>query len=294
MDTEKCRVLFVVIQQGSFSAAAQVLGYTPSGVMRAVNGLEREIGFSVLCRGPQGVAVTKDGERILPMIRQMLYWEEQIRQMSAQIRGLDMGDIAVGTYFSVAANWLPQIIKAFQHDYPRIHVAIEECGNSDMYKGLEERRFDCCITTRRDFPGEWLPLCRDEMMVWLPLNHRLASERAVAVSEIVNEPFIRPLPGHDTDVEKVLADNHIECQEQLSSVDNYTTYRMVEAGLGISMNNKLMTASWHGAVAVRPMAPPQYIELGVAVPSLQHASPAAKTFIRYVQRWVQQKQQTLP
>lgn len=288
MDTEKCRVLFTVIQQGSFSAAAKILGYTPSGVMRSVNGLEEEVGFSLLERSPQGVNVTKDGERILPMIRRILHWEEQIRQVGAQIAGLDIGNVAVGTYFSVAANWLPQIIKSFQMDYPQIHVAIEECGSRDMYKGLEERRLDCCITTKREFSGEWIALCRDEMMVWLPAAHRLAKGKAVPVEEIAKEPFIRPLPGHDTDVEKVLAREGILCQEHVTSVDNYTTYRMVEAGLGISMNNKLMTASWHGQVTVLPMDPPHYIELGIAVPSLRHASPAVKRFIAYVKQWVQE------
>lgn len=41
MNTEKCRLLLQVIQAGSFSSAAERLGYTPSGVMRSIASLER-------------------------------------------------------------------------------------------------------------------------------------------------------------------------------------------------------------------------------------------------------------
>lgn len=287
METEKCRVLLAVIREGSFSAAAKRLGYTPSGIMRAVNALEKEIGFPIVARNPKGIVVTKDGERMLPSIREFVRVEEQIHQTSAQICGLDVGDVSVGTYFSVAANWLPPIIGAFQKDYPKIHVALEECANREMYRGLEERRFDCCITTPRPFHGDWLPLRQDEMMVWLPAHHPLAKERAYPIQRLAEENFIQPLPGHDTDVEKLLQKEQIHCQERFSSVDNYTTYRLVEAGLGVSINNKLMTASWHGSVAVLPMDPPHYIELGIAVPSLAHASPAVRKFIAYVQAGIQ-------
>lgn len=288
METEKCKVLLAVIRAGSFSAAAQQLEYTPSGVMRVINSLEEEIGIPLIARNAHGIAVTADGEAIMPMVRQCVYWSEQIQQTSARLRGLEVGKIAVGTYFSVAANWLPPVLQAFQKKYPSIQVHVEECANKEMYRALGERRFDCCVTTHRSFQGDWIPLQRDEMMAWLPLSHPLAGKKSFPLARFAQEPFIQPLPGHDTDVDKILAAAHISYHTVFSSVDNYTVYRMVEAGLGISMNNKLMTASWHGDVAVLPLDPPQYIELGIVLPSRRQASSAAKKFIQYVQQWVRQ------
>ena len=48
MDTEKCRVLLTVLHERSLSAAAEALGYTPSGISRLVDSLERETGFPLL------------------------------------------------------------------------------------------------------------------------------------------------------------------------------------------------------------------------------------------------------
>lgn len=282
MDTEKCRILFAVLQAGSFTAAASRLGYTPSGIMRAVNRLEAETGCPLLDRTPQGVQLTKEGRQLLPALRNFWRCGEEISQLSSEIRGLAIGDVVIGTYFSIAANWLPPLLRDFHRDYPGVRVHVVECANKDMYAGLEERRFDCCLTTRREFNGQWLPLFRDEMMIWLPLDHPLAGAKAFPLSQLPEENFIAPLPGRDTDVEKILAAEHISCRETLSSVDNYTVYRMVEAGLGVSMNNKLMTASWQGRVAVLPLDPPHYIELGLACIEIKKAAPAVRRFIQYI------------
>ena len=129
MNTEKCRLLLQVIQAGSFSSAAERLGYTPSGVMRSIASLEKEIGFPLLGRTAQGIYLTREGQAVLPYLRRLIRDENALLQYSAQIRGLTAGDIYIGSYFSVAANWLPQIIQAFQHAYPAVHVHIEECAN---------------------------------------------------------------------------------------------------------------------------------------------------------------------
>ena len=63
----------------------------------------------------------------------------------------------------------------------------------------------------------------------------------------------------------------------------FTNVNMVASGLGVSFNQKLISRDWRGRVAERPFDPPQYISLGIAVPSLREASPAARRFIACVQ-----------
>lgn len=67
MNTEKCRLLLQVIQAGSFSSAAERLGYTPSGVMRSIASLEKEIGFPLLGRTAQGIYLTREGQGSAPL-----------------------------------------------------------------------------------------------------------------------------------------------------------------------------------------------------------------------------------
>lgn len=59
---------------------------------------------------------------------------------------------------------------------------------------------------------------------------------------------------------------------------------MVEAGLGVSFNQRLISRKWQGRVKEVPFEEPHYISLGIAVPSLAEASPAVKRFIACIER----------
>ncbi|MCR4805723.1 MAG: LysR family transcriptional regulator, partial [Clostridia bacterium] len=48
MDTEKCKVLLKAVDLGSFTKAAEELGYTPSGVTHMMNALEEDLGVTLL------------------------------------------------------------------------------------------------------------------------------------------------------------------------------------------------------------------------------------------------------
>ena len=58
MDTKKLEALAAAVQYGSFTRAAEALGYTQSGMTHMMNSLERDIGFPVLLRGRGGVRLT--------------------------------------------------------------------------------------------------------------------------------------------------------------------------------------------------------------------------------------------
>lgn len=286
MDLLKCAVLLKAIDLGSFSAAAAELGYTPSGVTRMVNAVEAEIGFPVVARSSKGITVTADGEQILPILRELVHWDELARQLSANIRGLTEGNLNIGTYYSVSASWLPGIIKTFQMDFPGIKIHMMEGGNKELTSWLEERRVDFAIFNNHEGRFEWIPLKQDALVAWLPEEHPLATKKTFPLQALDGAPFIKPLPGMHTDVEHLLSEEGLTPDIKFTTIDNYSAYRMVAAGLGISVNNELMASGWHDHVVIRPLDPPHYITLGIALLSIKDASPAAKKFISYVKRFV--------
>lgn len=98
MATDKYKVFLEAIDVGSFSGAAEKLGYTPSGVVHMMNSLEKEFGFPLFQRSNKGVTLTPDGERIVPVLRDMMRCEEQLYQVSSEIRGVIVGDITIGIW----------------------------------------------------------------------------------------------------------------------------------------------------------------------------------------------------
>lgn len=280
MDTEKCRIFLETISQGSMTKAAETLGYTPSGVVRAIKSLERELGISLLIRNSKGAILTKEGELLLPSIREMMRWERQVTGLSHDIRGLETGELNVGCYFSVASNFMPAILSSFQEKYPGIRIHLVEAGNKELRRKLEARELDAAIISRQSYEGPWIPLLKDKIIVWLPENHPLAGEKAFPLKKLEKEKFIDELPGKGTDGEWLLEKENLHLNVKFSTTDDYTCYKMVEAGLGVGLNNSLTSTFWHGRVVSLPLDPPRYLELGIAAPD--QTSPALAKFIDYV------------
>ena len=75
MESKKLEALMMSVDLGSFTRAAEVLGYTQSGLTHMMNSLEKEIGVPLLERGRGGVRLTPEGERVAPAIRDAAFAE---------------------------------------------------------------------------------------------------------------------------------------------------------------------------------------------------------------------------
>ena len=281
MDVVKCEAFLAAVDSGSFTAAAESLGYTQSGITRMINSLEAETGFPLFIRSKKGVALTGNGEMMLPVFRDIVRANKNMEQLSSDILGVVKGNLSIGSYFSISAIWMPDILSRFTTLYPGIKVNLMEGGNLEMSRWLNENSVDCCFCAEPsgDTSCDWLPLYKDELVAWLPKDHPDAKAKKIKPSTLEKEPFIMTSPNHDTDQDRLLAELKLTPDICLSTRDGYSTYNMVAAGLGISFNQRLISSKWDGSVVELPFDPPRYVSLGIAVPVLREASPATKRFI---------------
>ena len=73
----------------------------------------------------------------------------------------------------------------------------------------------------------------------------------------------------------------IEPMTGLTTEDLLAGYAMVEAGLGISMENQITARMYADRIAMLSLEPKQEVEIGIAVPAKQVISPAAQAFAEY-------------
>ena len=264
MDTEKCRVLLTVLHERSLSAAAEALGYTPSGISRLVDSLERETGFPLLHRGRGGVSATRACQELLPLMRRMAELDEQYQQLAHRIQGLDVGRVVAGTNYAAFYPWLSEVIAGFHHAYPGIRVELREGSSTQLGELVDHRRADFCLISQRPGRHEWVPLKDDQLMAILPPTHPLVEADRFPVGLLRQEPFIEFLPGQETDNSRMLQQLQIRPKIRF-----------------VTLLNDILTADLADGVAVLPLDPPQSVHLGIALPEEEHVSPAAKRFITY-------------
>lgn len=280
METERYRALVCAIEEGSLSAAAEKLQYTPSGISRMIAAIEEENGFSLLQREHNGVQPTAECERLLPAIRKLIKEEEHCEQLAAQIRGIEVGSVIVGTAYSAFYPMLAHATARFHEQYPYIQVQFQNGFSTELTERLHVHRMDMCIISRREGAHEWLPVCRDEMVAWVSADHPLAAKQFVPVTAFAEEAYIETYPDEDIDNIRIFEKCGVTPNLKFSTMDSMATYYMVEAGLGISMNNAINGRAWTGKVRALPLNPSQSVEIGIA--SHTNPTPAAARFLKFL------------
>ena len=102
MDARKLNAIMTAIDLGSFSKAAETVGYTQSGLTHLVNSLEKELGFAIVHRDHMGISLTKEGKELLPYIRTFLDADQQLQIKTEEIRKGVRGTIRIAAYASIA------------------------------------------------------------------------------------------------------------------------------------------------------------------------------------------------
>ena len=117
-------------------------------------------------------------------------------------------------------------------------------------------------------------------MAVLPAGHPLAGAAAFPVSRFAEEDFIDILPGAETDNSRLFQRLGIRPRTRFTSGETMAALSLVEAGLGVTLVNRLLLERWQGKAAVLPLDPPADVEIGVALPSREGASPSARAFLK--------------
>ena len=281
MESSRCKAFLAAAECGSLTRAAEKLNYTASGVSQLISAMESEFGFLLLKRTTRGVVLTAEGERMLPAVRAFLSQENRMHELAANINGLDIGLINIASYSSIATHWLPKVIADFKKKYPNININLMEGVRQEVLKWIEEGRADIgLLSGGDDIDYDWIPLADDPMIAVLPKDHPLADAKEFPLDRCEQEEFIMPAMGKDEDVMKMLNKYDIVPNIVYSTNESFSAWALIENGLGISITNELLMHGWDCDVAKIPVSPPEKITLGMILPSVKHASPAVKRFVK--------------
>ena len=272
------------VECGSFTKAADSLGYAQSTVSKMIADLENELGLNLLERSRAGVQLTADGLALLPYARELLSGYQRIQEKASQLRGVATGLIRIGTFSSVATHWMPNIIRAFQRDYPSIEYELLLGDYSEIERWIAEGRVECGflrLPTRSEFETVFLE--RDELMVVLPTDHPLAAKERIDPRDLNGEPFMLLEHGGKTEVSELLERYRVKPDIRFTSWDDYSILSMIESGFGIGILPRLILRRIPYQVEIRSLSVDAYREIGMALRGKGSSSVAVDRFMNYLQ-----------
>lgn len=283
MNIQKFMAFVKTVEYGSFTKAAEMLNYSQSGISRMISDLEKDWKVTLLERGKAGVRLTSDGVKLLPFAKSVCREYEKLLTQVDELNGLQSGLIRIGTFSSVAAHWLPNIIKAFQNDYPNIDYEMLLGEYSEIEEWILEGRVDCgflCLPTHNDLDTIFLE--QDKFLAVLPENHPLAELDKIPVSALCGEPFMLLEKGKKTEISEIFEKHALTPNKHFTTIDDYAVMSMVESGLGVSILPQLILKRVPYKIVAKELDVPAYRNIGLALRNKQTAPLAVKRFIDYL------------
>lgn len=267
------------VETGSFTKAAEKLNYSQSGVSRMIHDLEKEWNLTLLERNRSGVKLTSEGFRILPYAKSLCEEYRKLQMQVDDLHGLQSGIIRIGTISSIATHWLPNIIKAFQKDYPGIDYELLLGDYTEIEEWIREGRVDCGFTrtpTCPDFDTEFLE--QDRLLAIFPENHPLTKLDKVPLAALCEEPFMLLEKGAKAEISEVFERNGLTPRVHFTTWDDYAVMAMVESGLGISMLPELILKRMQYKIVAKELDVPAKRNIVVALRDRKTASLAVSGF----------------
>ena len=283
MNLQKYMAFVKTVEYGSFTKAAEILNYSQSGISRMIHDLEKEWKVTLLERGRGGVSLTSDGLKLLPYAENVCREYEKLQIQVDELNGLRSGLIRIAAFSSVASQWLPNIIKEFQKDYPDIDYELLLGDYSEIEEWILEGRVDCGflrLPTHAELETVFLE--QDRLMVVLPEGHRLADCERFPVNALVEDPFMLLDKGARAEVSEIFERCGLTPKVHFTTWDDYAIMAMVESGLGISILPELILKRIPYRIVVKELEIPAYRSIGVALKEKKSASLAVKRFLEYL------------
>ena len=268
------------VERGSFTKAAEDLHYAQSSVSKMIADLESEWGMTLLERSKSGVCLTSAGEQLLPYLRKALCGYDELEGQILRMQGLETGTVRIGTFSSVAINWLPNIFSKLRRDYPGIGYEMLLGDYDEVERWIADGRVDCGFL-RLPTEGKFdtIPLTQDEYKVILPVGHPLAEKETIGVNDLNGQPFLLLEHGGKTEVTELLNACHVTPDIRFTTWEDFAIMAMAEKGLGIGILPDLILRRVPYRIEIRSLAEPYYRSVGLAMKDSDHLTPAVRKFI---------------
>jgi DNA-binding transcriptional LysR family regulator len=199
LDVRRLRVLREVAKHGSFSAAADALGYTQSAISRHVALLERETGATLLERRPAGVRLTDAGELLVRHADAILARLRDAEEDLDDLLGLRAGRLRMSTITSAAPTIVPLAVMEFRRRLPDVELSVSMVEPPGVLPTMRAGDVDLALCNDEDsleLPDvEGVLLFEEPVRIALPRQHRLAGRSRVRLGELAEERWM--LGTHD-------------------------------------------------------------------------------------------------
>lgn len=240
MELQQLTTFRTVAAIGSFSHAAEALGYAQSTVSEHIRSLETELKTRLFKRaGSKRIALTPAGELLLRYGQKMLNLEAEIKS-EVVAHTESHGSLSIRIPETVSIHFLPPILQRFRQRFPKANLGFMNCVYFDLPEELSAGIVDLGFLITDDFR---MPDLETETLRPIPLalvtrpGHPFAQSDRIDLARLKGEPLI--VPANDCSyvqmLDRILTERKIHLPQvwRFNSIE--AIKQAVKAGIGVAV-----------------------------------------------------------
>jgi DNA-binding transcriptional LysR family regulator len=262
LDVKRLIVLREVSRQGSFSRAADALGYTQPAISRQIAILEQETGATLVERRPGGVRLTDAGELLVGHAEAVLGRLKDAEAELNELMGMQSGRLRMSTLTSAAATIMPLAIAEFRKRLPGVELSVsmvDPAGVLPLLRSGELELALCNDAAHSELPDvDTVHLFDEPMLMALPTDHPLAGRKRLALRDLADERWMLGTTTSCPDAGRFIRACHAAGFEPEIAFhnDDYTAILgFVAAGVGVAPVPEMVARSAPRGVQIRSLGP---------------------------------------
>jgi len=261
MELTYLRTFREVVKKGSYTKAAETLGYAQSSVTTQIQKLEAAYGAVLLERFGRGMRLTLAGEALLRYADEIARLHDESKEVVSK---QSKGTLSVGTIETLAAFYLPPYLQAYRERFPEINVTLQPGNEPQIIESVKEGELDVGIILDPPFsdPELHTTVLREEQLVIIAHpDHRFAGQEEIRLEDIESESLILTEDGctYRAMLLKLLRNGHIGYRLAYEFGNLEAIKQCVTYGLGIALLPRIAVAEAvrQGQVVAIPFVHPE-------------------------------------
>ena len=225
-----------------------------------IRSLEEELGIKLFYRTKRQVKLTEAGRLFISEARFILAHADHAAKLAERVEQGEMDRLTVAYVTPPENRYNIEAMRRFLKRHPKIHVVVRSMTTVEQVKALHDGRIDIGLVEPVDDPALVTEtMFRQELMIAMPRNHKLAVRQRVPLSDLVNEPHILverdAAPDlHDTVIAAVKnAGFNLKIVHEADSLR--TAAFLVAAGAGLTFLPEVIRQAHRTDIVFRPLQP---------------------------------------
>jgi len=182
-----------VARQKHFTRAAERLNLAQPALSQQMHNLEAELGTPLFVRGRKQTLLTPAGEALLPCAEALLEQHEAAKQRVGEVAQLRGGRLIVATISVVNASLLPEAIRRFREQFPKVELVLVEKSSERVAELVESGSAELGflqLPVKSSKRIEAQELVKEPFVMLALAGHAVAGQKTVRLAQCAREPFV--------------------------------------------------------------------------------------------------------